>query len=168
MNNILSSLLDLGGRSEGYFTLVPAASLGPVRTLGPAQQVRLPARIKQRYQSSSYMRAGVPLRLPTKEAPIWQQKGWAKRGNEYRGSFTAQAQSWTGIITVPFSGMYKAYIQNPPTYKLADTMYQHCFSGSSDYPGYDSIHFHYTPRTLEHAIATVENVLHYAMTGVRI
>ncbi len=106
---------------------------------------------------------GLPLIIPRREDPLWQEKGWRRNGRGYEGFFRAGRYRWRGVICEPYPGSFDAYIWNPPLAELGNrTSHRPCFSlAGAD--GRFKIHFHTMPANIDHAVGSVEAVLAQAM-----
>ena len=135
----------------------PAVILGPPRrvTLAPGQVLPVPA--------PRPVHRGLPLVIPRREDPLWQEKGWRRNGRGYEGFFRAGRYRWRGAISEPYPGSFAAYIWHPPLTELGRrTSHRPCFSLSGA-DGRFKIHFHTAPANIDHAIGSVEAVLAQAM-----
>ena len=47
--------------------------------------------------------------------PYWQERGWVKQGDEYRGRFKTSHGEWSGLVTFSPSGRVDVHILNPPS-----------------------------------------------------
>lgn len=110
------------------------------------------------------IRRGRPLLIPKTEKPFWFEKGWRSSadGKQYSGSYTAHGHTWRGLIRIPYSGGYEAYIWHPPLSQLQrHTGHGPCFMPNGESGRY-VIHFREIPRSLDHAISNIETVLQEA------
>lgn len=160
LRGLLTPLFKRGAKhKQDPYALIPAPAASSGVRIGPARKVALTGKLTQQYRRRHRLQLGQRLLLPKRERPLWQQKGWVKTsGNEYRGRFKHKRKSWPGIIVSPYRGRYQAYIRNPPT-KLKKSSYRYCIHGAAAYPGYQEVHFHANPRSLDHAIGNVEDIL---------
>jgi hypothetical protein len=102
--------------------------------------------------------------LSTLARPHWQELGWSVSSDnkEFRGEYRAAGRRWRGRIRIPYPGAYTAYIWHPPLTEIRrHTGYGYCFFSQPESGCYE-VHFHTTPRSLTHAITTVERVLSLA------
>lgn len=149
-----------------YFALSPlspeaaAASVHATVRLGPAQRVKLLARLP-------FFRQGPPLLVPEPLKPLWFTKNWRRSsdGKSYTGSYTAAGRTWRGMIQEPYPHGYVAYIWHPPIAQIRhNTSHGPCFNPSGESGRYQ-IYFHNTPSSLDHAITSIEAVLAQAYGG---
>jgi hypothetical protein len=131
----------------------------PGITLGPPYRVQID--IHALYGGIP-VRRGQPLIIPSRQDPLWKEKGWQRQGTRYIGYYRAAGQQWPGLIEEPYPGGYQAYIWNPPIRALERTHYRWCFPSNGG-GGRHRVHFHHLPTSLDHAITTIEAVLSEAL-----
>lgn len=136
--------------------------------LGPPRPVRLdPSQMRPPPEVRPPIRKGPPLAIQTRCAPLWKEKGWRRNGADYEGFYRAAGRAWRGLIQEPYPGRYQAFIWNPPLPQISRrTPHGPCFqNGQSD--GRYQVHYHTAPRSLDHAITTIEDVLAEAFGQIR-
>jgi len=129
----------------------------PGVTLGPPRRVEIDRRV---LYGGSPVRRGPPLVIPSRQDPLWVEKGWRRNGrNQCTGHYHAAGRQWRGLIEVPYPGSYQAYIWDPPL----DALWQRTDHGPCFQPdgggGRYRVHFRHMPASLDHAIIAIEAVL---------
>lgn len=126
--------------------------------LGPAQKIKKNLWL-------SFLRKGSPVIVPEACKPLWFEKGWRRSANakEYTGYFKVASSTWRGLILEPYASGYKAYIWNPPASDIRrNTSHGPCFSPNGETGRYQIL-FHSTPKSIDHVIVSVEEVLRQAL-----
>jgi hypothetical protein len=129
----------------------PGVVLGPPRSV-KAAELGLPP-------GATMLRRGPPLVIPSRADPLWVEKGWRRNGAGYTGYFRAGGRRWAGLLREPFPGGWEAFIWQPPLEELnRRTSHAPCFQLSAG-DGCYKVHFYDLPRSLDHAIISIEAVL---------
>ena len=106
----------------------------------------------------------VVVKAPVSRDPLWQEKGWRRDGDGWYGEFQAAGRRWPGKIEAPYKGCYQTWMANPPLQELEGHEHRPCFQRTSTTPeNWYFVHYHTMPRSLDHAITTVEAVLDDAL-----
>ena len=106
----------------------------------------------------SSKRKYTPVRIvrKDKEYTYWQENGWRKIGNEYRGFFQTKHGKWRGVIIENYFNNHSFYIITPPAI-LRDSSHWECFTHKGN--GLYSIHFSHKPKDISSGILTVEQLI---------
>jgi hypothetical protein len=107
----------------------------------------------------------IVVKAPVSRDPLWREKGWRPDGNGWCGEFQAGGRRWQGKIESPYRGCYQTWMANPPLRELEGHKHQPCFQRTISTPeNWYFVHYHTMPRSLDHAITTVEAVLDDALS----
>ena len=103
----------------------------------------------------------VHLRPPSKivkrnSQPLWMQRHWQRRGNEYRGFYRTPYGSYQGKIVFRFIGKIQFYIFNPPSC-IVGHPHEPCFVPKGG--GKFEVHFSKKSQNVSDGIAAIEQVL---------
>ena len=90
------------------------------------------------------------------EHPYWQESGWRKVGDEYRGKFVTDEGAWRGNIKEHFFGSCSFFIMDPPD-ALRRSGHWPCFTNKGK--GKYLIHFSRKPKDISSGIMTVEQLI---------
>lgn len=149
-----------------YFVLSPSTldamttSANTTLRVGPPQRLKLLSRLP-------FFRQGPPIVVPEPLKPLWFTKGWrqASDGKSYSGSYTVEGRKWRGMIQEPYRHGFTAYIWNPPISEIRrNTSHGPCFMPNGESGRYH-VYFHNAPKSLDHAITSIETVLAQACRG---
>jgi hypothetical protein len=133
----------------------------------PVAAIRLPKSLKgfpfvkalqQRTKPGPLKVEGEALVVSREEKPLWQERGWKKSGNHYRGYYRTPYGSRRGRITEGWAGQKDVFIKDPPE-QLKDHA---CFHLRTE--GWYSIHFHQSSEEVGAYIIRVEALLAGAFT----
>jgi len=119
-------------------------------------------RIPRREDSSHIpKRRIVHLRPPSKivkrnSEPLWMQRRWQRRGDEYRGFYRTPYGSYQGKIVFRYIGKIQFYIFNPPSC-IRGHLHESCFVPKGG--GKFEVHFRIKSRTIDDGILAIEQVL---------
>lgn len=106
----------------------------------------------------------IVVKAPVSRDPLWKEKGWRADGNGWCGEFRAGGRRWPGKIESPYKGHYQTWMANPPLQELEGHEHRPCFQRTGTTPeNWYFVHYHTMPRSLDHAITTVEAVLDDAL-----
>lgn len=94
-----------------------------------------------------------------KECAYWQENGWRRYGNDYKGYYKTKYGKWRGLIEESFMGHYSFYLFNPPE-SLRGNKHWECFTHKGN--GMYSVHFSRKPPDVSSGILTVEQLLNEA------
>lgn len=159
---------ETGLDAEPYF---PSANQSPPApppslpvVLGPGRSIRLdPALRPPIREGRSRIRQGPPFTLPTTNPSLWQEKGWRRTGNGVEGNFRSAGRAWRGLVKEPYPGRFQAFIWGPPMPEIGrNTAHGACFMNRQA-DGRYQVHYNTNPRSLDHAICTIEDVLGEAL-----
>lgn len=106
----------------------------------------------------------VHLRPPSKIVkritdPLWKQRGWQRRGDEYRGFYRTPYGSYQGKIVVRYIGKIQFYIFNPPSC-IKGHPHEPCFISKGG--GKFEVHFSKKAQNISDGIAAIEEILNDA------
>ena len=99
-----------------------------------------------------------------KEYTYWQENGWRKIGNEYKGFFQTKYGKWRGVIIENYFKNHSFYIVTPPTI-LREGSHWSCFTHKGN--GLYSIHFSHKPKDISSGILTVEQLIAESFENAR-
>jgi hypothetical protein len=99
-----------------------------------------------------------------KEYAYWQENGWRKTGNKYRGFFRTKYGAWNGVIIENYHNDHSFYIFTPPDI-LKKSDHWECFTHKGN--GLYSIHFSRKPKDISSGILTVEQLITESFEGGR-
>jgi hypothetical protein len=86
---------------------------------------------------------------------LWQERGWVKAGNGWRGRYRAGQRSWQGSAVATKGGALDMYIKEPPP-RLLTGSHGRCYINKGREKGY-LVHFDPTaPKNLSQAIGAIE------------
>jgi|WetSurMetagenome_2_1015567.scaffolds.fasta_scaffold128933_2 hypothetical protein len=106
----------------------------------------------------------IVVKAPVSRDPLWREKGWRPDGNGWCGEFQAGGRRWQGKIEMPYRGYYQTWLANPPLRELEGHEHRPCFQRTGTTPeNWYFVHYHTMPKSLDHAITTVEAVLDDAL-----
>lgn len=88
--------------------------------------------------------------------PLWVQRNWLHRGNEYTGFYRTPYGSYKGKIVCRYIGKIQFFIFDPP-FCLKGHPHEPCFfpKGGGKY----EVHFSKKSRTVDDGILAIEQVL---------
>jgi hypothetical protein len=92
------------------------------------------------------------------EKEYWQEQGWIRRSDEYKGYFRTELGEWRGLIK-GCPGEFEVLIFQPPKF-LKDSSHEACFLYKGN--GWYKVHYPRVPKDVSSAILAVENVIHEA------
>jgi hypothetical protein len=121
-------------------------------------RIRYPPRTKKARVTKIYSRKAARFIKTSKETEYWQDRGWVKRGDEYRGYFMTDFGRWRGRLE-KYRNEFEAFICKPPDF-LMKSSHKQCFLYEND--GWYDIHFPEVPSDPDSAILAVERVIHEA------
>ena len=146
-------------------------ALGPARKVSqthlgievPLGRMRrgAPIRLRNRGAPVRLRNRGAPVRMRNRVDPLWADRGWRREANAIVGHWVAGRRRYRGRIETPFRGGFQAYIWDPPLRKIATHPHRFCFQRSGAGGRY-RVHFRRTPSSLDHTIASIEQVLREA------
>jgi hypothetical protein len=101
------------------------------------------------------------LRPPSKivkriSEPLWIQRGWQRRDDEYRGFYRTPYGSYQGKIVYRYIGKIQFYIFNPPSCIIGHP-HESCFFPKDG--GKYEVHFKNKSKTIDDGILAIEQIL---------
>lgn len=118
-----------------------------IRQLNTASRIRLERKYKRNFAR---------IVRKDKEYTYWQENGWRKIGNEYRGFFQTKFGKWRGVIAENYRNDHSFYIVTPPAI-LRESSHWECFTHKGN--GLYSIHFSHKPKDISSGILRVEQLI---------
>ena len=94
-----------------------------------------------------------------RQIPYWQERGWSREGNVYRGNYQTAYAAFQGWIEQDRSGRFHFYMYNPSE-AIRSHSHWTCFQHRGD--GWYLIHMAREPRDLSSGIMTVEQLVREA------
>ena len=88
--------------------------------------------------------------------PYWQEKGWARKGNQYHGNYQTARAVFCGYIAEQRSGYFEFFLYSP-----SDQIRRHshwsCFVDRGG--GWYLVHMSRQPKDLSSGILTIERLI---------
>ena len=115
------------------------------------------------------LRQSVTIRSPTNaehirrhEEPYWQERGWVRRGDTYRGTYQTPYGSFQGIVEDRMWNDLRYYMFDPPT-ALRQSSHWACFQprGAKGF----HVHMAQRPGDVSSGILTIERLITDAFEG---
>lgn len=103
-----------------------------------------------------FNRPARPTTINRREIPYWQERGWKRNGNVYRGTYQTNYGSFIGRVEQVRPGNFRLYIFDPPP-ELRRHGHWTCFQPRPD--GSYRIHMSRMPDDIGSGILTVERLL---------
>lgn len=94
-----------------------------------------------------------------RKLPYWQERGWQREGELYRGTYQTDYGAWVGNIVPRSANHYEVFILHPPQ-ALQGHKHWTCFQPRNN--GWYNVHLHRHPSDASSAIMAVEQVLREA------
>ena len=88
--------------------------------------------------------------------PYWQERGWMREGNHYRGNYQTGRAVFCGFVTEQQSGHLEFYLYSPSE-QIRRHSHWTCFVHRGD--GWYVVHMGRQPKDLSSGILTVERLI---------
>ena len=127
------------------------------------RRIRHSSHAKKVRVTRAYRRKTAKVTRVSKEKEYWQDQGWIRKGDEYRGYFRTELGEWRGLIKA-CPDEFEVFIFKPPGF-LKDSSHEACFLYQSN--GWYDVHYPKEPTDVSSAILAVEKVIHNAFDEKR-
>jgi hypothetical protein len=99
---------------------------------------------------------GPVVRVTRREIPYWQERGWARQGNIYTGSYQTAYTAFWGHITEHRGGRVEFLLHNPSD-EIRSHSHWVCFQHRGN--NWYLVHMTKQPRDVSSGILTIERLL---------
>jgi hypothetical protein len=99
-------------------------------------------------------------RVQRRQIPYWQERGWTRQGNQYRGTYQTAYGAFTGWIEQRLGNHIDFFLHNPPP-ALQRHSHWSCFQDRGD--NWYAVHMSRRPADVSSGIITIERLLTEAL-----
>ncbi|MBM3796488.1 MAG: hypothetical protein FJW31_21040 [Acidobacteria bacterium] len=92
-----------------------------------------------------------------RKLPYWQERGWERDGEHYRGKFQTDYGAFIGHVQRRSSKHYEVFILEPPMEQIKKHKHSSCFQPRNQ--GWWHVHLSRHPQDASSAIMAVEQVI---------
>ena len=116
-----------------------------------------PAPVSPRELLAQVARGHAPLiGVPRRQLPYWQERGWTRNGNTYRGTYQTRFAKFQGRIEERAGGHFDFLLFNPSA-EIREHRHWECFMPRGN--DWYLIHMGHRPRDLSSGILAVERLI---------
>ena len=105
---------------------------------------------------------GPTVTVERREIPYWQERGWTRENNNYRGNYQTQRAAFVGFIAEHQGGHRDFYLYQPSP-EIQRHSHWACFVDRGD--GWYLVHMGRQPRDVSSGIITIEHLISKAHGG---
>jgi hypothetical protein len=91
-----------------------------------------------------------------RQIPLWQERGWVREGNNYRGNYQTDYAVFSGFVAAQQSGHLEFFLYSPSE-QIRRHSHWTCFVDRGD--GWYLVHMGRQPKDLSSGILTIERLI---------
>jgi hypothetical protein len=95
-------------------------------------------------------------KVQRQQIPYWQESGWTRRGNQYRGAYQTPYGAFRGTIQDRGAGKFEFFMYDPPA-ALRSHSHWSCFQDQGS--GWYAVHMGRRPADVSSGIMTIERLV---------
>lgn len=99
---------------------------------------------------------GPTVAVQRRQIPYWQERGWVREGNAFRGNYQTSHAVFSGYIAEQQSGYLEFYLYSPSP-EIRRHSHWTCFVDRGD--GWYAVHMGRQPKDLSSGIITIERLI---------